>query len=345
MKQIRDLTPYLLPHLQDILFILIFAFIILFGSTLFRDGDPGRHITAGKYMLQNRTIIIHDIFSYSMLGQPLTPHEWLAQVCYAGFYLLLGLNGVVLLVAILVAVTIIFVYREMIAHETPRLVAFGLALWAAAMTSAHWLARPHLFTLLFLALWTPGMRRVSKGEATSLWQFPILMLLWANTHGAFIAGFVVWGAYLAGWAWDRWKNTDKPDWKILRNLAIAGGSSLVVTLINPVGWHLWATSLGYVTNSYLVNLTSEYRSLDFHSIGTWPFLIFLVVFLILLSRAWKKIPTSDAILLGGWAALALYSGRNMPLFAVIAMPIFAAYIQPMVNQLSKTNNLIGQLKT
>jgi hypothetical protein len=330
MKRTSSLTTYLLPRLQDILFILVFYFLILFGSNLFRDGDPGRHITAGRYMLENRTILTRDIFSYTKLGQPLTPHEWLAQIAYGAFDLLLGLNGVVLLTALVIATTIVLVYREITHLGIPRLLAFGLALWAAAMTSAHWLARPHLFTLLFLAIWTPGLRRLSKGETAPLWLFPLIMLLWANTHGAFIAGFVVLAAYLAGWLWDRWRSSEKPSRTILRNLLIAGGTSFLVTFINPVGWRLWATSVGYVTNRYLVDLTKEYSSLDFHSPGAWPFLAFLALSLFVLTLAWKKLPTAERLLLAGWAALALYSGRNMPLFAVIATPIMALYIQPVM---------------
>ena len=331
MKRSAALSSYLLPRLQDIHFILIFYFVILFGSNLFRDGDPGRHITAGRYMLENRIILTHDIFSYTMPGQPLTPHEWLAQVAYGGADLLLGLSGVVLLAALVIALTIALVFREIARQGIPRLLAFGLALWAAAMTSAHWLARPHLFTLLFLALWTPGLRRLARGKAAPLWQFPAIMLFWANTHGAFIAGFVVWGAYLAGWLWDRWRSAEKPSKMALRKLLIAGGSSFAITFINPVGWKLWATSVGYVTDSYLVNLTKEYSSLDFHSPGAWPFLAFLAFSLLVLALARKKLPAAEGLLLAGWAALALYSGRNMPLFAVVATPIMAGYIQPAVS--------------
>jgi hypothetical protein len=330
MKRSTAITSYLLPRLQDVLFILIFYFIILFGSNLFRDGDPGRHITIGRYMIENKTILTRDIFSFTMQGQPLTPHEWLAQLAYGALDLLLGLNGAVLLVALVVATTIVLVYREIYRLGIPRLLAFGLAFWAAAMTSAHWLARPHLFTLFYLALWTPGLRRLSRGEPVPLWSFPLIMLFWANTHGAFIAGFVVWGAYLAGWLWDRWRSSEKPPLPILHNLLLAGGASFLVTFINPVGWRLWATSLGYVTNSYLVDLTKEYSSLDFHSPGAWPFLAFLALSLLVLSASWKKLPAAESLLLAGWAALALYSGRNMPLFAVIATPIMADYLLPAV---------------
>jgi hypothetical protein len=338
MKPAPNVIRYLLPHLQDILFLLIFSFLLLFGSNLFRDGDPGRHITIGKYIIENRAILTHDIFSYTMSGQPLTPHEWLAQVAYGAVYIFLGMNGVVLLAALLISITVLLVYREIIRRGVPYLIAFILALWCAAMTSAHWLARPHLFTFLFIALWTPLLIRLSKGEHIPLWQFPLIMFLWANTHGAFIAGFVVWGLIFIGWLWENYRNLKNGRTEMFK-MFIVGGLSFLVTFINPVGWRLWVTSLSYISNRYLTEFTSEYRSLDFHQIGAWPFLAFIAITFILFSRGWKKLPLSESLLVACWFPLALYSGRNMPLFAILATPIMAGYLLPAI----KNSSLVTRL--
>jgi len=342
MKKDTSPVSFLLPRLQDILFILIFFTVILLGSNLFRDGDPGRHITIGKYILQTLTIPTHDLFSYTMAGQPLTPHEWLAQVAYGAGYMALGLNGVVLIAAVLIAATVTLIYREILRRTTSPLFSLGFGLLAAAATMIHWLARPHLFTFLYVALWTvclsrlatPSCGRCREGQAVPLWHFPVIMLLWANTHGAFIAGFVIWGAYLAEALWFYFTQPQKPDPKTARNLLVAGGTSFLATFINPVGWRLWTTSAGYITNRYLVDLTSEYRSADFHQPGAWPFIILLMLALFALSRAWKKLPLAEGLLLTGWAFLGIYSARNIPLFAIVTAPILADYCQPIIQRIS-----------
>ena len=107
-----------------------------------------------------------------MHGQPLTPHEWLAEVAYGASYLLLGMNGVVLLAALLISITVYLVYREILRRGVPRLIAFLLVLWCAAMTSPHWLARPHLFTFLFIAIWTPLAYPPFAGGAHSFMEIP-----------------------------------------------------------------------------------------------------------------------------------------------------------------------------
>ena len=330
MEQPRSPLRYLLPRLQDILFILVFYFVLVIGTGLFRDGDPGRHITMGLYILRNHTIPVRDIFSYTMLGQPLTPHEWLAQLVYGAAYSLFNLNGVVLVAGILISLSIILIYRDLLHRQTSRVVALIMALWAASMMSIHWLARPHLFTWVYLALWTPLLLRLIKGKRVPLWIFPVIMLIWANSHGAFIAGFVVWLACLGGWLFDSLLTGKVTPTPVLRNLATVGVSSFAVTFLNPAGWRLWSTSVGYISNRYLVDLTSEYRSPNFHDPASWTFLLFVLVAIILISRSPRKINSAETFLLVGWLMLGLISSRNIPLFAIVSTPILSEYIQPFL---------------
>ena len=72
--------------------------MIFGGPKLFtNDGDLGRHITIGNYILDTRTIPVHDIFSNTLPGQRLVPHEWLAEVIFALAHRVMGLSGDVLI--------------------------------------------------------------------------------------------------------------------------------------------------------------------------------------------------------------------------------------------------------
>jgi hypothetical protein len=80
-----SLIAYFLPRSQDIFFISILLAVAYYGPELFNlDGDLGRHITIGKYIITNKIIPTHDLFSYTMKGEELVPHEWLAQVLFSG---------------------------------------------------------------------------------------------------------------------------------------------------------------------------------------------------------------------------------------------------------------------
>jgi hypothetical protein len=318
---------YLLPRLKDILFItLLFAAALQGTSMLNTDGDIGRHITIGSYILENRQIPTLDIFSHTMTGERLVPHEWLAQLIFGATYQLAGLGGVVFLISLLIALTFTLTFEEMSKKGIFRLIALPTAFLAAFASYLHWLARPHIFTFLFAALWTHQL----GNKSAKWWLFPLLMLAWANTHGAFIAGFAIWFAYFAGWLWDFLfkRETREPG---LRLLTI-GAASLAATFLNPVGWHLWDTSVGYFGNRFLLDRTIEYQSPDFHNSNTWPFLVMLVLFL--LANGFKgKLKTHETFLLAGWGALSLFNARNIPIFAIVTAPLLGQLIQENLREL------------
>ncbi|MEN6408163.1 MAG: hypothetical protein ABFD44_00460, partial [Anaerolineaceae bacterium] len=94
----------LMPTLQLMIFIAVFGGVLALGPRLLNmDGDLGRHITVGNYILDQRSIPTRDVFSFTMPGQPLVPHEWLADVIFALANRWMGLDGVVLLCALLIA--------------------------------------------------------------------------------------------------------------------------------------------------------------------------------------------------------------------------------------------------
>lgn len=297
------------------------------------DGDIGRHITIGTYMIEHREIPLHDIFSHTMTGELIVPHEWLAQLLLAAAHQIAGLGGVVFLVSFIIAITFTLTYREMLKKGIFHIAALMVTLLAAFASNLHWLTRPHVFTFLFVALWAYKL----EDKSAKWWHFPLIMLLWVNTHGAFIAGFAVWLAFFAGWLWEY----------LLKYQTISEGrrlltivlSSLAVTLINPVGWRLWDTSVGYFGSRFLVDRTIEYKSPDFHISSTWPFLIMLILFF--LAHSFKgKLKMHETLLLVGWGALSLYNTRNIPIFAIVTAPSLGCLFQENI----KISQLITRIE-
>lgn len=343
MRQFRAVFQQIfLPRMSDLLFISIFISVIGIGPGLINiDGDLGRHLTVGKYIIFNQTIPTVDIFSFTRSGMSFTPHEWLAEVAFAAAYLLGQMDGVVVLSALLVAATFSFTFIQSRRRSKTVLISLGITILAAAAASLHWLARPHLFTLLFVPLWVSEMEKIKQGNYSHWWVAPIMMLFWANLHGAFIMGFVIWGIYLVGLLWDSWAGkwasfTPSQATPIEKNnllyMLLIGGFSFISSLVNPSGLGLWGTSLGYLGNRYLVSHTAEYLPPNFHLASTLPFLLLMVLLIFLLGLKTKKLPTSDTFLLAGWTAFGLYSVRNVPLFSVIAAPIMAEQVSELLSQ-------------
>ncbi len=309
-----------LPNLQTVTIGALFFTVLFMGPRLFSlDGDLGRHLTIGEYILQTGNIPVRDLFSHTRTGAPLAPHEWLAQVLFALSHRSLGLGGPVLWTAGLTALAFGLAMHDAsqrTQEQSPLLLTL-VTLGAAAVSSVHWLARPHMFTLPLMAAWAAHMEGMRRCGQAPLWRTAALMLLWVNLHGAFIVAFTLLGAYLAEALWMR---------RPLRLWLSHIGVALMATLANPVGWRVWEVVFGFLGSRYLVARTGEYQSPNFQLIGFWPFLLSLALLFFLTTRKKTAMPLSHALILTGWAALGLYSARNIAIFAVVALPVLAEYL-------------------
>jgi len=316
------ILKYIFPRLQDFVFITVLVLGVILGPRFFGDGDPGRHIVIGEIIITEGYIPQADIFSHTRPGLPLTTTEWLSEVLYAAAHLFMGLDGVVLLAIILIAVTITLVFRETASRSGSYLAAFLFVFWMIAATLFHWLARPHLFSWLLTAVWTVAVPRLARGEKTLLWQFPLLMLVWVNLHGGFIVGFLILLAYLAGWGLDRIldkENPPSPD--VIKRLSLVSIVSLLVSLLNPAGLRVWNNVIGHVGDKTLMALQIDWHSPDFHTPNAWPFMLLVISLIFALFIKKKRLDSGQALLCAGLAALAFYSTRNIPFFAIACFPV------------------------
>lgn len=332
----RSMARYLLPRQADVIFIALFVGVIALGPRLMNmDGDLGRHLTIGSYILDELTIPTRDIFSFTMNGMHLTPHEWLAQVLFALSNRIAGLDGVVLLSALVLAVTFTIVYQQSLTRSRSVLVSLGITVLAAATASVHWLARPHIFTLLFTVLWVSELEKWRLEKKWHWWTLPLIMLIWVNFHGAFIVGILIWFIYLVG-SWlsgliftETEKASDDlgihpaPGASHLKRLLEVGVLVFLVTLINPAGWRVWGTTFGFLQNQYLVSHTVEYQSPNFQVSSFWPFLIMICLSIFLVGINRRRLPLVSVFLIVAWTAFGLISARNIAIYALVTAPIMA----------------------
>lgn len=329
------------------LFLAVFLAALLLGPRMLNiDGDLPRHLLMGKIVLETHSIPTTDIFSHVYEGKPLVPHEWLAGVVFYIIYTPLGLPGVVLLAAFLLATTFVLVYEETRRLSQRRLASLALTAWGAAITSLHWITRPHLFTMLFLAIYLVWSNKLQSGKSKHFWLFPLTMLLWSNMHGEFIAGLLILGAYGAGWLWDYLFSAVKPSLEIGKKLALAFFSSLLVTFINPFGLHTWETVFGYINNRYLMSRINETNPPDFSQPQFLVLLALLGFSIFLLATQKEKINTGQAFALAGFSMMSLLAARNVHLYGVAAPLLLAGALadRTMPNILQKVETLFAHIE-
>ncbi len=105
-----------------------------------------------------------------------------------------------------------------------------------------------------------------------------------------------------------------------RPYLICALACVAITFVNPYTWHLHQHIFAYVRDSKLLDNIGEFQSVNFHHPGSVFFQCML--FLGLPAAFWclSKGKFAEAISIGLWGHLALFSGRNVPLFILIAAP-------------------------
>ena len=317
-------VQYIFPNLRDILFISIFCAVVLLGPRMLNmDGDLPRHLAIGKYVSQGHLPPVNDIFSHTRHGSPFAPHKWLSGVLFYIAYLLFDEKGIVILSGILLAATFTLIYADSAARTSLKVSTFLLVVWGAAVSSLHWISRPHLFTMLLLGFWLIWNEKLASGKNIPLWYFPVGMLLWNNLHGEFIAGFLVTSACLAGWVWDHLFNRSEANLETGKRIGWVLVMIAVVTILNPVSLRAWSTLTSWMGNDYLMSHTQETVPPDFSQPDFLIVLALMVFSIFLLAMNREKLPSRQAFLLAGFSAMTLLSARNVHLYGLVAPFVLA----------------------
>jgi hypothetical protein len=337
------LTPWLFPSIKNIYFLSVFFGVLRMGNDLLNaDGDLGHHLALGRLILAEGRIPQTDPFSFRTEGILAIPHEWLTQMLFATLENIFGLSGLVFWSALVIAAAFSVILLDCTRRGGMLITSLVVTSMALAVSTMHWITRPHLFTFLFLAVWSALLYSLLNGKTQKWWIFPLVMVLWANLHGMFVLGLLTLIIGATGYGWERWAEK-KPDPAphLGRNLALAGGTSALATLLTPSGWHLWETIFTLAGSRYITSITSEYRPADFHQPETWTFLLLLgtLIATSLLSPRRMDMPT--ALLAAGWTLMGLYSARNLPLAALVLAPIAAQSASDWI----RASNALAKVQT
>ena len=316
----------LVPSLSDLAFLL--PILVLFRCTtgvnwLVTDSDTGWHIRTGEWILKNGRIPATDLFSFTKFGQPWFAWEWLSDVSMAAVHSHFGLSGVVLLSLLVLGATSHFVYKSTVEESEHRFIAISVTGLAMAASTIHWLARPHIVTPLFTALFCWVLNRTKKkvNHDWLLLLLPPLTVLWVNLHGGFFVGLILLMTYGLGTAAEELaQGTRSNAWARAQKSVVTAGACAVASLVNPYGYRLHIHVAQYLGSSFYFQRISEFQSADFHTFTAAYFETLLVV--AIAAAVWHlgKGRLVHVLLLLSWAHLALFSVRNIPIFVAISAP-------------------------
>jgi len=318
----------LMPSMTDMAFVMPLVF--LFGGmkgarTLLGDGDTGWHLRTGEWILAHGRVPDRDIFSFTRSGQPWFAWEWLWDVLFGWLHLHFGMAAVVLGSSLVLALTFALLFRLARRESGDALVALACTLVAAAASAGHWLARPHLFTMLFTVVFSAILERAVNAPAGArklLWLLPPLMVLWTNLHGGFFVGVLLTGVYAAGQFAVLLRETSVAERRAAllggRRYAWAAAGCALATLVNPYFYRLHVHIAKYLGDGFYRGNIMEFQSLNFQGAQARYLEILLLAGAAAAFGRLRRGQLAWPLLFVLWAHLALYSARNVEIFALLA---------------------------
>ena len=276
-------------------------------------------------------IPMRDLFSYSKPDGVWFAWEWLSDLLFAWLNAHGGLAAVAMFAILIISIAFTIRISSGPPEFQPDCSHLVVTMIAAAASSIHWLARPHLFTLLFLVLFYCGAgaraRRVRQNT------------FWRCFRGHACCGPTCTAASLSESSCRRVRrgrtaeDGPRPDPAVRREapvrqallplrFGLPGGQPGEPVHLSPA-----CTYVEYLRDPYQSQHIMEFLS---HQLPPSASAIFFEAMLLLGAGAafWSFARRSymEAVLIVGLAHGALLAARNIPLFMIVAAPPVAAML-------------------
>ncbi|RJX20320.1 MAG: hypothetical protein C4570_04090 [Ammonifex sp.] len=265
------------------------------------DPDTWWHLAAGKYMITNQAIPHHDIFSWTVAGEPWITHEWLSEVLFYLFYLAGKFYGVLFLILLLSTALMVF-YWKLLSRPRDSFFIAALTLLVTGELLAPFIEiRPQVISYLFFMVFLYVLYSFVQDKKDNLFVLPLLTVLWTNSHGSFFLGpvlvilFIVCGFYRPQTGEGRithYQLKKSETTKLITVLILC----LLAVLINPNGSKLLLYPLQTLGDSQMTDNIQEWLSPDFHDLYYQVFLAYYLMTFLTLVITPKRIQLVDLLL-------------------------------------------------
>jgi hypothetical protein len=265
------------------------------------DPDTWWHLAAGEYMVTNNNIPHHDIFSWTVAGEPWITHEWLSEVVFYTFYLAGKFYGV-LLVVLSAALLLLLFYWKLLSKAQDSFIVAALTLFVVGILLTPFMEiRPQIFSYLFFVIFLFVLYSFVQGKRDSIFILPFLTVIWANVHGSFFLGpalvllFLVCG--LPRHCDGEGKIAHHPlDNRRITRLGVSLVLCLLAVLINPNALKLLVYPLQTLGDPQMTDNIQEWLSPNFHELYYQIFLAYYLMTFLTLVICRKKILLIDILL-------------------------------------------------
>ncbi|NJN66210.1 MAG: hypothetical protein HC884_05605 [Chloroflexaceae bacterium] len=345
MSTIRHLT---FDHLW-VVTVLVFVWWLISVLPL-PPNDLWWHMAAGRAMVEEGRWIQTNRWAYTLpLDASYVYQSWLSELTLYGLWRL----GDVPMLTLARTVAITGSYGLITWHawrRSGRGKAATLALVLAVLIGwNNWTLRPQTLVLL------PGMAFVVvlgeylDGRVSSRWllALPLLMVVWVNGHGSFGLGCgllaLAWVGTLirairrgGGGGVPGEDGADDPTARARQQvgpLLLAGGGTLLATMVNPLGVGIVTYVPMMLTQSSLQQWFVEWfpprNDLDVMNTGFW-FFLHLLVLAVLMSAGPRRPSATDLLWYCALAWLTFGGVRYAMWYGLVMLPLLATCLAPLL---------------
>jgi hypothetical protein len=266
---------------------------VLASVYMTRQADPDLwgHLRYGQLFVEERRLPESDPFAFTTAGQHWSSHEYLAQVLLWLAYAAGGQAGLVLLKCLVAGAAVYCLWRTLRLVAPDWRIAVPVLLMASHLLARWFLFRPQLFTFFFFALFVHVLFLHLLGRRSRLWLLPLVMPLWVNLHGGFLAGIGAIGLVLLLRLAQAWPGASiRQLCRAVLPLFLALIGCIAATLLNPLGWRLWpylATELTCEVNRRFIEEWQPLSLAD-HGWMAWTFYFFIGVLVMAFAAAGRR---------------------------------------------------------
>jgi hypothetical protein len=323
------------------LFVLILFVAVCYAEPIL-DGDLFFHFEYARQMLASGSLRLdHTLYSWTPTSDEFQYCAWMSELLLYYVWARTGLSGIFAIRYLIVIAVLLLVWRFAKQRGVARTQMTALTLVVVTtLIGAGTLAKPEMFSLIFFTsivfIYVTVRANMAGGGATgqAYYAAPIIVGIWANTHGAFILGAPFFAAtavgevalYVSG---SKARLSTRP----LSHLLIAWSLCAVSTIITPYGIDLIVSQVRELVLQRVARpdarWNAAYRSiLAAHAYGL---LIWLMVMAVSISSvavlAWRRNGRQTL----AWLPLALATACYVPLYGAFLrstqfLPVVLAFL-------------------
>jgi hypothetical protein len=287
-------------------------------------------LRTGQLIAQTQAVPNADPFSFTANAKQWVTHEWLSEFFIFKLFKIGGYGLLIFIFSGIITTSLFFTYLRCSKESKPYIAGFALLLGAIA-SAPTWGVRPQMFTLLFTSIFLFLLDRYRRnGNFRTLIPIPIIMILWVNFHAGYIIGIAIEIIYIFGYlledAIPRFRIKEKIEVATKKSLWVLFSvliSSVLAILLNPTGFRILSYPFQTLTDSAMQSYITEWFSPDFHLVIWQPFAVMLLALIGVGMFGNRPISITKILLTLVFGYGALRSMRNVPLFAIVAVPVLA----------------------